>query len=115
MRVRLPMSKSDPALRQIVGREFQRNFVAGQNANAISSKPAGKVRQHDPFMLELNAEQTAGKFFKNRSGYFYAVFLAHSTSRIRTAGLRRFAAILATRGSRKQNRAAAVGAAQPYE
>jgi len=79
------MTESDPAFGQIVGREFQRDFVARQNANAVAPKPAGEMRQNDPVVLQLNTEKTTRKFFKNGAGYFYAVFLTHSTSRIGAA------------------------------
>src|SRR5712671_5921514 len=87
------MTEGDPAFGQIVRREFQRDFIARQNANTIPPETAREVRQNHPFMLELDAEQTAGKFLKNRSRHFYAVFLAHSTSRIKTAGSGRRVAI----------------------
>jgi hypothetical protein len=78
----LPVAKCNPAFSQIVGREFQRDFVARQNANTIAAEAAGEVRQNDPIVLQLNAEQTTRKFLENGPGYFYTVFLTHSTSRI---------------------------------
>jgi hypothetical protein len=95
---RLTVAKSDAALGQIVRREFQRDFIAREHANAIAAQPPGKMRQYNSFVFELNAEQSARKFFENGSRNFNAVFFAHSTS------LRNCAA--------KQNRAAAVLTAQ---
>jgi len=55
------VTERDSSLREIVGRHFQSDFIAGQNANAIPAQPPGQVGQHYPFMLQLNAEQAAGK------------------------------------------------------
>src|SRR5580658_2448122 len=74
------MAKCDPAFGQIVGREFQRDFVSRQNANAIAAQPACQMGKNDPVVLQLNAEQTARKFLEDSSRDFYAVFLTHSTS-----------------------------------
>jgi hypothetical protein len=77
------MAKSDPALGQIVGREFQSDFVARQNANPIAPQPARQVGQNHSVMLELYAEQPAWKFFFNRASYFDAVLFAHTPLWIR--------------------------------
>src|SRR6185312_4064237 len=70
----------DPAFGQIVGGKFEGDFVARQNANAIAPQAPGEMRENDPVMFQLHAEETAGKFFQNGPGYFDTVFLAHSTS-----------------------------------
>jgi hypothetical protein len=77
---KLTMAESYAAFGQVVRGKLKRDFVAGQNANAVTTKPAGEMGQHHSLMLELNTEQTARKFLKDGSGYFYAVFLTHSTS-----------------------------------
>jgi hypothetical protein len=76
----LSVPERNPAFRQIVGREFESHFVAGENANPIAAKPARKMGQHNTVVLQLHAEQTAWKLLENGTLYFYAVFLAHSTS-----------------------------------
>jgi hypothetical protein len=74
----LAMTESDSTFGQIVGGEFEGDFVAGQNANAISAEPAREVGQDKPFVLKLDAEFTAGKFLDDCALYFYAVFFTHS-------------------------------------
>jgi hypothetical protein len=72
------MSESDTALGQVVGGEFEGNFIAGQNAYAVAAEPACQMRQHQAFMFELHAEFPAGEFLNHRALYFYAVFFTHS-------------------------------------
>jgi len=76
----LSVPERDPAFGQIVRREFESHFVAGEHANAIAAKAARKMGQHDAVMVQLHAEQTARKLLENGACYFYAVFLTHSTS-----------------------------------
>jgi hypothetical protein len=74
------MAESDPALRQVVRGEFESDFIACQDANAIAAEAAGEMRQHNFFVVQLDAEESTGKFFQHGSGYFNAVFFTHSTS-----------------------------------
>jgi hypothetical protein len=78
----LSMTEGDPALGQIVWRQFQGDPVAGQNSDPVPPQSTGQVSQNDAIMLELHAEQTARELFQNSSGYFYAVFLAHKPLKI---------------------------------
>src|ERR1051325_9800768 len=73
----LSVTEGDAALSQVVGRQFQGDPVAGQDANSIPPQAAGQVGQNNAVMFQLHAEQPAGEFFQNRTGYFNAVFLAH--------------------------------------
>ena len=57
------MTECNSAFGEIVGGEFQSDFIARQNADAIAAKTAGEVGQHNTLMFELYAEQAAGKFF----------------------------------------------------
>jgi hypothetical protein len=57
------MAERDAAFGQIVGGEFERDAVAGQNPDAISAETAGQVGQYNAIMFKLNAEQTARKLF----------------------------------------------------
>ena len=75
------MTERNSAFGEIVRGEFQCDLVARQNADAIASQPARQVSQHDPLVFQLHAEQTAGEFFQNRTGNFYAVLFAHSPPR----------------------------------
>ena len=57
------MAERDSAFGEIVGGEFQSDFVAGKDANAIAAKAASQVRQHHALVFELHAKQAAGEFF----------------------------------------------------
>jgi hypothetical protein len=72
------MAEGDTALGEVVRGEFEGNFVARQNANAIAAEPACQVRKDQTFVLKLHTEFTAGEFFDDRALYFYAVFFTHS-------------------------------------
>lgn len=56
------MAKGDSPFGQIVGGEFQGDFVAGQNPNAVSPQAASQVGQYNAVVIELHAKQTTGKF-----------------------------------------------------
>ncbi len=71
------MTISDAALGQIVRRNLQGDAIARQNADAIAAKLARQVRKHGAFLIQLHAEQAAGEFLNNGSGYFNAIFFAH--------------------------------------
>ena len=72
------VTESNAALGEIVRGEFEGDFVARQNANAVAAESACKVRQDKPFVLELHTEFTAGEFLDDCTLYFYAVFFTHS-------------------------------------
>ena len=56
------MAECDSALGEIVGGEFQSDFIARQDADAIAAEPARQMRQHYALVLQLNAKQAAGEF-----------------------------------------------------
>jgi len=56
------MTERNSAFGEIVGGEFQSDFIARQNADAIAAEPASQMCQHHALVLQLNAEQAAGKF-----------------------------------------------------
>jgi len=56
------MTERNSAFGEIVGGEFQSDFITRQNADAIAAEPARQMRQHYALMLQLNAEQAAGEF-----------------------------------------------------
>jgi len=57
------MAECDSALGEIVGGEFQSDFIARQDADAIAAESARQVSKHDTLVFQLNTEQAAGKFF----------------------------------------------------
>src|SRR3984957_7300024 len=75
----LTVAKGDSPLGEVVPRQLQGDAVAGKDADAVAAQPAGQVREHDTVMFQLNAEQTARKFFQDNSGDFDIVFFTHST------------------------------------
>jgi len=80
----LTVAERDTSLGQIVGREFQRNAISGQNPNAITPQAAGQMSQDNAVLLQLNTELTAGKLLQNGPGYFNAVFFTQSNSILRS-------------------------------
>src|SRR5664279_4536556 len=71
------MAVSNPTLRQIVRRKFQRHSIPGQHADSIPAEFARQVCQHSTVLVELNAELSGRELLDNSSGNFNAVFFAH--------------------------------------
>jgi hypothetical protein len=76
----LTMSERDPALRQIIWREFHGHTVTRQNADAIPPQAPRQMGQNYSFMFQLYTEQAARKLLEHGTGYFDAVFFAQSNS-----------------------------------
>jgi hypothetical protein len=76
----LAVAEGDPALREIVRRQLHRDFVSCQNPNTVAAEAAGQVSEHNTFVLQLDAEQSTGKFLEYRSGYFNTVFFTQLLS-----------------------------------
>jgi hypothetical protein len=57
------MTERDSAFGEIVRGEFQSDFIARQDADAIAAEPAREVSQHDTLVFQLHTEQAAGEFF----------------------------------------------------
>jgi hypothetical protein len=62
---------------QIVGRELDRDFVSGENADEIFSHFAGNVRQNLVFVFQFHLEHSIGQRLYDRCHYFNRVFFAH--------------------------------------
>ncbi len=73
----LAMAESDAAFGEVVGGEFEGDFIAGEDADAIAAQAAGEVGEHQTVMFELNREFSAGEFLDHGALYFYAVFFTH--------------------------------------
>jgi len=56
------MTECDSALGEIVGGEFQSDFIARQDADAIAAESARQMSQHHALVFQLNAKQAAGEF-----------------------------------------------------
>src|SRR6185437_4212403 len=76
-RTGLAMAEGDAALSEVVGGEFEGDFIAGEDADAIAPQAACEVGEHQTLMLELNGEFPAGEFLNHGALYFYAVFFTH--------------------------------------
>jgi len=73
----LSVAEGYSTLCQVVRRQLERDLVASEYANAIPPQTPCQMGEDHAIMLQLNTEKTAGEFFKNRTGYFNAVFFAH--------------------------------------
>src|SRR6185312_10462143 len=73
----LAMAEGDAALGEVVRGEFEGDFIAGEDADAIAPQAAGEVSEHQTVMFELNREFSAGEFLDHGALYFYAVFFTH--------------------------------------
>ena len=71
------MTECNSAFGEIVGGEFQSDFVAREHADSIASQSARQMGQDYAFVFELYAKQTAGEFFYDSAGDFNAVFFTH--------------------------------------
>jgi hypothetical protein len=88
------VAESDAPFGQIVGGEFQGDFVACQNADAVPPEATRQVSQYNAVMVELDAEQTAGEFFEDRASNFNAIFFAHIPFNAGRQGISRPARII---------------------
>ena len=78
---KLAVPEGDSALGEIIRGQFQGNLVARENTNTIAAQPAGQVSQNLAVVVQLDAEQSAGKLFQYRPGNFDAVLFAHKPPR----------------------------------
>jgi hypothetical protein len=71
----LPLAEGDTALGQIVGREFDPDFVAGDNANKVFAHPARDVGGHNMSALDFHAESSICECLSydpfNFKGFFF--------------------------------------------
>src|SRR5208282_2057928 len=66
-----------PAAREVVGREFDRDLVAGQNFYVMHPHFARYMSQDFVPIVERHPEHRIGEGFLNRPLYFYRVALRH--------------------------------------
>jgi hypothetical protein len=78
----LAMAKCDPALGEIVRGQLHRDFVSRENPDAITAKATGEMSKDHLVMVQLNAEQSAGKLLQDRSGNFDAIFFTQCFSSV---------------------------------
>jgi hypothetical protein len=65
---------SDAALGQVVGRKFQRNFIAIHDLNAIAPEPSGHGREHGAACVEFYRKHAGFELFDYLAHYFDCVF-----------------------------------------
>jgi hypothetical protein len=92
------MTEGNTALGEIVGGQLHSHLVTCKDSNTIAAKAAGQVGQDDPVMLQLDAKQPTGKFFKYGSGYFDAVFFTQLFSLLLFSPIRQPAVATETAG-----------------
>src|ERR1700685_1804797 len=68
------MPVSDAALGQIVGREFQGNFVAIHDLDAIAAESSRHGREHGSAGVEFDGKHTRFELFNDLAHYFDCVF-----------------------------------------
>src|SRR5579862_4039320 len=68
----------DAAFGQVVRRHLQSHAIARQYSNTVAAELACQMSKYSAFLIQLDAEQAAGKFLNYRSRDFNAVFFAHS-------------------------------------
>ena len=71
------MPVGDAALGQVVRGELEGDAVSGEDSNTVAAELAGEVREDGALLVELDAEEAAGEFLDDGSGYFDAIFFAH--------------------------------------
>jgi hypothetical protein len=82
------MPEVDAAFGKIVGRHFDRNPIAGENADAVLFHSAGRIGQGFMAVVEPYAEACVGKKFEDGSFEFDQFFFSqkHFLSLFRKAG-----------------------------
>ena len=79
------MAERDAALCEIVGREFQGHFVAGQNADVVLAHLAVGVRDEFMTVVKLDTVAGVGQDFQNLAGHFNKVFFCHKSKALQAA------------------------------
>jgi hypothetical protein len=64
----------DPAAGEIVGRELDVDVVAGRDADAKATQPAGKAGEDRVAVLELDLERRTGKRFDDAADKAQRIF-----------------------------------------
>ena len=73
----LAISIRDAPFGEIVGCQFDRDPVAGENADVMLPHFAGNVRHNDMTIFEFNSKGCIGERFGNHSLHLYGFFLCH--------------------------------------
>jgi hypothetical protein len=72
------VTEGDAALAQVVGREFERDLVAGENPDVVLAHLAGGVRHQRVTVFERNAKTGIGQNFVHHAVHFNQFFLGHA-------------------------------------
>jgi hypothetical protein len=67
----------DATLGEIIGRHLDGDPVTGQYTDTIPAELAGQVGEHNPFLVDLDAEEAAGEFLHHGPSHLNTIFLAH--------------------------------------
>lgn len=77
---RLFVPEGNAALRQIIRRHFDGDFVTRQNPNPVLAHAARRMRQDLMFVFKFNAEHGVGQQFRYNAGKFDRIFFGHESS-----------------------------------
>ncbi len=70
----------DPAFRQVVRSELDRDPIARQNADVMLAHLAGDVRGYDVAIIQFNAKHCVGEGFDNVTIHLDMIFFCHAYS-----------------------------------
>ena len=67
----------DPALGQIIGRQFNQHIVSSQHTDAVLAHLASGMTKDFMIIFEFHAEHRVGQQFDDRAAHFEKFFLGH--------------------------------------
>src|SRR5882724_3099650 len=73
----LDVAESNPPFAHVIGREFERDSVARQNADAVLAHLAGRIREQLVTVVQRHAETRVGQHFADDTVHFECFFLRH--------------------------------------
>ncbi len=76
-RTSLDMAERDAALGQVVGRQFQRHLVTGQNADVVLTHLAVGVSDEFVTVIELDTIASVRQNFEHLACHFNQIFFCH--------------------------------------
>src|SRR5690606_21169335 len=71
------VAERDATLAEVVGRHFQRDFVAGEDTNVVLAHFAACVRDYGMTVIERYAKAGVGQDFSNETAHFNQFFFGH--------------------------------------
>src|SRR5882724_571188 len=75
-------AEDDPTLGEVVGREFDRDPVAGQDADVVLAHAAGDVGEYHMAVVQFDAEGGVGKGLHHLAFHLDAFFFSHKPAAV---------------------------------